>query len=101
MNVGQHAEPSVFHEVDAAACPLCRQRLRRLFARRIGARLFVARRAVAAPANVALAVAMLDTLAVSEARDALMTRLPCSRRTAYRIISAALQARAKPRDDTA
>ena len=62
---------------------------------RAGRRLYIARREVVAPDQLALAVDLLNQrMRVADCRDALMIRLTIGKTAAYKLIGAALQARA-------
>jgi len=60
----------------------------------VGRRLYIAKSAVVAPDRLELALSLLATRGVAATREALMIRLSCGKTTAYKLISAALQARA-------
>lgn len=81
--------------INGLPCGLSRQLMLRTLRSLAGRRLYITRRDIVAPEQVALAVSLLNTMRVSEARDALMVRLGCERTKAYAVISAALQARRK------
>lgn len=60
-----------------------------------GRRLYIARRDVVAPDQLALAIDLLNQrMRVADCRDALMARLSIGRTAAYKLITAALQTRA-------
>ena len=61
-----------------------------------GRRVWIARRDLLAPDEVALAVVLLDTMTRGEACEALMVRLQCQRTKAYRLIRDALAVRGLP-----
>lgn len=76
-------------------CQYSQRAMMRVIRGLAGRRLYIARREVVAPEQLALAIELLNQrMRVAECRDALMVRLGVSRPTAYRLITAALQARA-------
>lgn len=81
--------------VQALPCADSRRAMMRTIRGLAGRRLYITRRELVAPEQLALAVKLLDQrMRVVECRDALMVRLGCSMRNAYRLITAALQVRA-------
>lgn len=80
--------------VQSLPCEHSRRAMMRTIRGLAGRRLYIARRELVAPEQLALAVKLLDQrMRVAECRDALMVRLGVSRRTAYHLITAALQVR--------
>lgn len=79
--------------VHTLPCTYSRKQVLRALKGLAGRRLFIARRAVVAPDELALAAALMDERPMAEAVHALCVRLQCGKSKAYRLITAALQAR--------
>lgn len=81
--------------VQSLPCSDSRRSMMRTLRNMAGRRLYIARREVVAPAQLALAVDLLNQrMRVADCRDALMIRLAIGKTAAYKLIGAALQARA-------
>ena len=81
--------------VQSLPCSDSRRSMMRTLRNMAGRRLYIARREVVAPDQLALAVDLLiQRMRVADCRDALMIRLAIGKTAAYKLIGAALQARA-------
>ena len=81
--------------VQSLPCSDSRRSMMRTLRNMVGRRLYIARREVVAPDQLALAVDLLNQrMRVADCRDALMIRLAIGKTAAYKLIGAALQARA-------
>ena len=80
--------------VEALPCSYSRRQMLRSLQGMAGRRFFISRRDLVAPSESALAVTLLAQMTIAETRDALMQRIGCGKSKAYRLITAALQARA-------
>jgi len=81
--------------VQALPCVDSRRSMMRTLRGLAGRRLYIARRDVVAPDQLALAVDLLNQrMRVADCRDALMVRLGIKKTGAYKLITAALQTRA-------
>lgn len=80
--------------VDALPCEYSRRQMRRTLKQLAGKRLYISRRDLVAPDELALALTLIGQMRVSEASKALQIRLQCQKTKAYKLIAGALQARA-------
>lgn len=98
MRVRREAtDPYVRELLDAVRklpCDFSRRQMQRTLQRMTGHRLYITRRDLVAPDELAIALTLMTQMRMAEARDALMQRLGCGRTKAYRLITSALQARA-------
>lgn len=72
-----------------------RRALVRVLRRRVGGRIFFARRDLQRPAELALAVDLMGQMPMADASKALQARLSCRKTKAYKLLGLALQARSK------
>lgn len=80
--------------IQSLPCSYSRRAMMRALRGMAGRRLYITRRDLVAPEELALAVSLLSEMRVAAVRDALMVRLQCGRQKAYSLITSALQARA-------
>lgn len=80
--------------VDSLPCSYSRRAMRRALRSLVGRRLYLNRRDLVAPDELALAITLVGQMRIADARDALMTRLGCAKTKAYGLLTDALKARA-------
>lgn len=79
--------------VQQLPCSYSRRAMLRTLRALAGKRIYVSRKELVKPDELALALDLLSQMRVNEVRDALMTRLACRKTKAYKLITLALEAR--------
>lgn len=79
--------------VQELPCTYSRRAMLRTLRALAGRRLYISRKQLVAPDELAIALDLLGQMRVTEVRDALMVRLGCRKTKAYKLITLALEAR--------
>ena len=80
--------------VNSLPCSYSQKQMLRVLRGLAGRRLYITRRELVAPDQLALAMRLMNEMRMNEAASALMVRLHVGKSKAYKLITAALQARA-------